>query len=96
MKKEKKWYEDGYDLYENDTDKTLQVFNVKIRMDTPDGITTSRLMRVIGCALSDSAYLNNEVTRHTVSAELLKEDQLSIEDLDNINTDLEIDAKFLH
>tara|TARA_Y100001951_G_C11286285_1_gene268921 strand:- start:398 stop:790 length:393 start_codon:yes stop_codon:yes gene_type:complete len=84
MKKEKnshhgrEWYDDEYELFENDDTRTEQVFDVKIRLETPDGITTSRLLRVIQRALSDSLYLYNEAHAHTVSGELVETNEIDV------------------
>ena len=84
MKKEKnshhgrEWYDDEYELFENDDTRTEQVFDVKIRLETPDGITTSRLLRVLQRALSDSLYLYNEAHAHTVSGELVETNEIDV------------------
>ena len=84
MKKEKnnydgrEWYDDEYELFENDSTRTEQVFDVNIRLETPDGITTSRLSRVIQRALTDSLYLYGESHAHTVSAQLIEENDIDI------------------
>tara|TARA_B100000963_G_C22623843_1_gene671317 strand:+ start:1754 stop:2110 length:357 start_codon:yes stop_codon:yes gene_type:complete len=84
MKKEKnshhgrEWYDDEYELFENDDTRTEQIFDVKIRLETPDGITTSRLLRVLQRALSDSLYLYNEAHAHTVSGELIETNEIDV------------------
>jgi len=84
MKKEKnnyhgrEWYDDEYTLFENDDTLTEQIFDLNIRLETPDGITTSRLLRVIQRALSDSLYLYDEVKAHTVSGELIETNEVDV------------------
>ena len=74
----REWYDDEYELFENDSTRTEQVFDVNIRLETPDGITTSRLSRVIQRALTDSLYLYGETHAHTVSAQLIEENDIDI------------------
>ena len=66
----KEWINDDHDLFENDGEKTVQKFTVSIEMESPDGITDSRLTRVVSRALTDSNYLYGEVTSTLVSAKL--------------------------
>ena len=58
------------DLFSTDGEYTTQNWNVHIGMDSPDGITQSRLIKVISAALRDSNYLYGEVSDTTVSAKL--------------------------
>ena len=62
--KTKEWITDDYALFENDADRTEEMWEVKIRLVTPDGITDNRITRVISRALSDSNYLYDEVSEH--------------------------------
>ena len=76
QKKTKQWTNDDYGLFENDGEKTEETWNVKITIVTPDGITNSRMTRIISRALSDSNYLYGEATEHTVSADLVSSNTL--------------------
>ena len=58
------------DLFSTDGEYTTQKWNVSISMDSPDGITQSRLTKVISAALRDSNYLYGEVSDTEVSAKL--------------------------
>jgi|TARA_R110001632_G_scaffold182606_3_gene302731 hypothetical protein len=77
--KTKEWITDDYALFENDADRTEEMWEVKIRLVTPDGITDNRITRVISRALSDSNYLYDEVSEHDVSAKLLSEQSITKE-----------------
>ena len=77
--KTKEWITDDYALFENDADRTDEMWAVKIRLVTPDGITDNRITRVISRALSDSNYLYDEVSEHDVSAKLLSEQSITKE-----------------
>ena len=75
----KEWINDpNYDLFENDGEKTVQKWTVSIEMESPDGITNSRLTRVIMRALQDSNYLYNEVSSSCISAKLESEETISV------------------
>ena len=70
---------DNHDLFENDGEKTVQKWTVSIEMESPDGITNSRLTRVMSRALSDSNYFYNEISASSVSAALESEESVSTE-----------------
>ena len=75
----KEWINDpNYDLFENDGEKTVQKWTVSIEMESPDGITDSRLTRVVSRALTDSDYLYNEVTSAFIAAKLESTETVSI------------------
>ena len=61
QKKIKEWTNDDYGLFENDGEKTEETWNVKITIVTPDGITNSRMTRIISRALSDSNYVSADL-----------------------------------
>ena len=69
---------DNHDLFENDGEKTVQKWTVSIEMESPDGITDSRLTRVVSRALTDSDYLYNEVTSAFIAAKLESTETVSI------------------
>tara|TARA_R110000744_G_scaffold18882_1_gene50278 strand:+ start:1403 stop:1645 length:243 start_codon:yes stop_codon:yes gene_type:complete len=69
------------DLFDTDGEYTTQKWNVSITMDSPDGITQSRLTKVISAALRDSNYLYGEVKDTEVSAKLESAETNMIQDL---------------
>ena len=77
--KTKEWITDDYALFENDADRTEEMWEVKIRLVKQDGITDTRITRVISRALSDSNYLYDAVSEHDVSAKLLSEQSITKE-----------------
>jgi len=70
---------DEYTLFENDGEKTIQNWTISIEIESPDGVTNSRLTRVISRALSDSNYFYNEISASSVSAALESEESVSTE-----------------
>ena len=79
MTKIKEWHNDDYTLFENDGEELIQKWAINIKIKSPDGITNSRLTRVISRALSDSNYLYNEISSSSVSATLNSEESVSTE-----------------
>ena len=75
----KEWVNDDHDLFENDGEKVVQKWTISIEMESPDGITNSRLTRVVSRALSDSNYFYNEISASSVSAALESEESDSTE-----------------
>ena len=59
--------------------KTIQNWTISIEIESPDGVTNSRLTRVISRALSDSNYFYNEISASSVSATLNFEKTVSTE-----------------
>ena len=79
MTKIKEWHNADYTLFENDGEKLTQKWTINIEIQSPDGITNSRLTCVISRALSDSNYLYDEISSSSVSATLTSEESVSTE-----------------
>ena len=76
----KEWNESDYQLFENDSNKMRPNWTITVEIDTPDGITNSRLTRIISRALSDPKYLfDDEVNATSISAKLDKEFSVDLE-----------------